>query len=479
VTLVDANGETLPGGTTQPNDQGAFELVNVPAGTFRLRGDITETVSSVPTISRGERSVGVVPGTVANAPLTLPMGTIAAGERELWEFDAQAGEAVDFFIVSDPRGGGASGLPVPLVDVYRQTDAVVAFGVTVHSAAGRTIFTAPATGAFVAVVRGQHTSYAGGYRLAAAASSARTFRPRSGATLTVHVVDEAGNDVPNVPLSLKVSGYGRTVTLPGTSDGEGLARFLDLAPGTYTLDLLDAKSLLAQKTGVIANVNDSPEISITRPDTGTVVAHVTRAGRGIPGRSVTILSDNALAIASRRSFTGVSAADGTVTVTDFPGHTVTATTTDPANNQVVTDSDALPAGGSADLSLPITVLATINGVVRDNDIEIVNASVTLYKNGVVVQQQNTVGGGLFQFDDVFAGTYEVQALHNGGHGDHRGGGRVPGHQHPGGLRACAVRADGRRGRSDGRVARRGGGHSGRRRDLQCGPYAPPRHRVAR
>lgn len=344
-------------GSATTNASGGFQITNVPAGSFRIRGEVSLGSGSGSWQFDNAELTGALSGhgsTLAMDALTAWGRLSVPGQRDLWEITLAPGQQTSLSLIGTPT----SPLADPYLEVYAPDGSLTAFNNDRSTSDLNPLltFTAQQSGAYVLVARAAGTQ-TGGYRLGTPYYPA-ILRPYTGATVQGLVAKEAdGSAVAGAMLRLTVSRTSGLAALSQTTTGAD-GRFLFSSVPTdasYVVELLNGSGLvLTQVTGQTGGVGSMTEVTVTRPSLGQVEVVVTRQGQPFAGLAVQVTSSNAFAMPSLTTQSGTTAADGRLLHNLVAGGTITARATDPVSGGSLEASGTLLDGASLSLGLAIS-----------------------------------------------------------------------------------------------------------------------------
>src|SRR5262249_35600446 len=292
----DARG--LQYGPASAPSSGTFTVARVLAGPIRIRGEVAPFVSGLGTVWGRSDVLATMPADPAalSQDALVPVGILAsAGQRDAWAFDVTGGLALTLGLAGQAHGG----VPAvdPLLEVWSPSGTLVAENdnVSVSVRSSRVVFTPPAPGTYVAVVRGS-LGQTGGYLLGEiSASPSLVFTPLAAPRLVGRVLREglASRPVARENVCLK---RGALVVQCLATDTDGRFLFDVFPAGDFVLQARETDGTMSGSTSVSVQPTDttvSADVSV--PARGLVDVNVTRGGSGVPGAAVTLTSANPLA----------------------------------------------------------------------------------------------------------------------------------------------------------------------------------------
>jgi hypothetical protein len=386
---------------------GAFSLPDIPAAEMTLRGSLTASVSGLGTVhSRQAETVTAVAGGTLAQDARVPVSALAAaGAREYWETNAQAGATLDAAAVGAANGAAAP-LAAPALEMLGPDGAVVAanddYSGTVPSAWASV--TAPATGRYVVAVRAEDAG-TGGYRVGSRLDSTRSFRPYAGALVTGRVTRDS-DATPVAGLAARLAPAGLPAVTSG-SDADGRYAVPLLAAGAFTLEVLDGEGVvIGQTAGSTSAPGESAAADLVVPAHGNVTVTVRRGTSPVAGVDVTLESDHATALPADRTRVRTTDTAGQV-VTSLPVGNVTASAVDVASGATVQAAGTLTEAAPLALEIVFTSGVRVAGVVRtgDNVQLLPGATVTLSGVGSTTAE----AAGAYEFLGVAGGSYTLSA----------------------------------------------------------------------
>ena len=269
---------------------GAYSLDNLPVGTFRVLGRkelfYDWQFGSVAAVGDEVATVGYQDQRVAR-DVVLPMGVLGTGERQAWQFDGRAGQALGVHLSGYALLAPAPALDDPYLEIWSLDGVLLGQNDNRASYEKDALvgFTPASDGTYVAVARAAG-SQTGGYGLGGVVA-----RPLSGGRFVGRVIRETTQqEMVGIPVRLRFGdGLGET----HVTDATGYA-FEVFPPGPgWALEVLDSQGNVLSRTTASAPAPGAPDVAVDLPypdGTATLRGRVV-AGDGVtplPGVTVTV-----------------------------------------------------------------------------------------------------------------------------------------------------------------------------------------------
>ena len=372
VTTSTSGSSLDPDGYTVTVDGGSPQVIGINASTSYpglSASSHTVAISGVAancTVSGGNsQTVSVPAGGTVTAPFSITCTAVVSASQSTvtaapTSITAGSGSSTVTVTARDASGNLISGASVSLT-------ATGGTGNTLTPATGTTNASGVFTATFTSTSTGTKTisATAGGVAITQTASVAVTPGPVSASqstvtaaptsiaagsgssTITVTARDANGNAISGATVVLSATGTGNTLTQPGSTNASGVAT------GTLSSTVAETKTVSATISG--APINQTATVTVTA-STGDLTVTTNTTGQSLDPNGYTVSVDGgagqAIGINGSATFTGLSAANHTVTLGDVAANC----TVNGGNTQTV----AVPGGGTATAPFSVACTAVVS-----------------------------------------------------------------------------------------------------------------------
>ncbi|PYP61567.1 MAG: hypothetical protein DMD37_13155, partial [Gemmatimonadetes bacterium] len=372
VTTSTSGSSLDPDGYTVTVDGGSPQVIGINASTSYpglSASSHTVAISGVAancTVSGGNsQTVSVPAGGTVTAPFSITCTAVVSASQSTvtaapTSITAGSGSSTVTVTARDASGNLISGASVSLT-------ATGGTGNTLTPATGTTNASGVFTATFTSTSTGTKTisATAGGVAITQTASVAVTPGPVSASqstvtaaptsiaagsgssTITVTARDANGNAISGATVVLSATGTGNTLTQPGSTNASGVAT------GTLSSTVAETKTVSATISG--APINQTATVTVTA-STGDLTVTTNTTGQSLDPNGYTVSVDGgagqAIGINGSATFTGLSAANHTVTLGDVAANC----TVSGGNTQTV----AVPGGGTATAPFSVACTAVVS-----------------------------------------------------------------------------------------------------------------------